>query len=102
MEPSALEMSDEQKRSALRAHEQRVRALDPKAWFFIPGSGGKVLGYLGTDEIALVGKRPSTATGFDGQAVRWFYEILLKYGLGNAHITDAIKTSGKITDPDPS
>jgi hypothetical protein len=96
----ALDLTDAQKRSALRDHQHEVEALDPKSWFFIPGHDGQVLGYLGTGEIAVVGKRPSTAVHFAGQAAQSF-EILVKYDLSNAHITDAIKTGGTISDPDP-
>ena len=98
---AAGELTHEEKRSALRAHQRIVEALDHEAWFFIPDRDGRVRGYLGTGEIAIVGKRPSTAIHFSGQAAQWFYEILVKYGLWNAHITDAIKTRGKTTDPDP-
>jgi len=93
--------TDEQKRERLLAHQRKVEAHDPQCWFFIPGEDGQVRGYLGTDEIAIVGKRPSTATHFSGESARLFYQILFKYGLSNAHVTDAIKTGGKATDPDP-
>lgn len=97
----ALDLTDEQKRSALRDHKKEIENLDPKSWFFIPGRDRQVLGYLGTGEIAIVGKRPSTAVDFGGRAAQSFYEILDKYDLSNAHITDAIKTGGRISDPDP-
>jgi len=59
-----------------------------EVWFFPPYNGLK--GFLGTQDIILVGLAPSTGH-FPSRYDRIFYEQLKKHGFGNAHITDIAK-----------
>lgn len=78
--------------------EQIETALQEKAWLF--PEVGKVQGFLGTGEPMFVAERPSTGN-FGGPSDRLLYELLEKLRLGNSHLTDVIKSRGKVRDPYP-
>ena len=48
-----------------------------------------------------VAERPSTARGFSGPGRSFLYPLLEETGNDNAHLTDVIKTRGKVGQPYP-
>jgi len=60
-------------------------------WAFHSKRG--VSGYWDTGPIVVVGAEPSNATAFEGWWARKFYDLLIKHGLANAHLTDARVTN---------
>ncbi len=71
-------------------------AADP--WLF--PENGKVKGFLGTGPLMLVAERPST--GHVGAPPRLLYSLLEKYNAAGAHLTDLIKSRGKVGEPYPA
>ena len=63
-----------------------------RAWFYPEYEGVK--GFLGTQDIFLVGLNPSSGT-FPSKKDKKLYDILKKEGLENIHITDFIKVRAK-------
>jgi hypothetical protein len=57
-----------------------------------------VSGYWGTGPIMVVGIEPSDAIAFEGWPARTFYDLLVKHGLANAHLTDARMTSKPLSE----
>ncbi len=68
-------------------------------WWLFPTSG-KVKGFLGTGDIMFVGERPSTGE-FGSRSDLLLYTLLEKYGVADAHLTDIIKTRGKVGERYP-
>jgi uracil-DNA glycosylase len=62
---------------------------------------GKVRGFLGTSPVMFVAERPSTAGEFSGPGKSLLYPVLEETGCGNAHLTDLIKTRGRVAEPYP-
>jgi uracil-DNA glycosylase family 4 len=91
-------MSKRQKREELEALQQEILAAIPNPWLF--PSRGKVQGFLGAGSVMFVAERPSTG-GFGGTADHLLYSLLEKHGAADGHITDVIKTRGKVGDPYP-
>jgi hypothetical protein len=58
-------------------------------WWFFP-TEDVVQGFLGTDQIFIVGIRPSTQTK-NNRNCRIFYDLLSKIGASNVHLTDIYK-----------
>jgi uracil-DNA glycosylase family 4 len=89
-------MSKSEELKVLRAEiEEKVE----HPWFF--PQEGRVNGFLGTDPIFLVGERPATGKSLNSSG-KFLYRLLEKYNAYNIHITDVIKSSGKVRDPYPS
>lgn len=61
---------------------------------------GKVRGFLGPGPLMLVAERPST--GPVGGYPRFLYSLLDKYNATEAHLTDLIKSRGKVGEPYPA
>ncbi|MFZ1935163.1 MAG: uracil-DNA glycosylase family protein [Thermoguttaceae bacterium] len=61
---------------------------------------GNVEGFMGTAEITFVGERPSTGT-FPTPADRLLYGLLEEFGVADAHLTDLVKTRGRVRDAYP-
>lgn len=70
----------------------------PNPWLF--PAVGEVKGFMGTAPVMFVGERPSTRKHF-GHADEWLYSLLEKYGAANAHLTDIIKSRGRVKEPYP-
>jgi len=69
-----------------------------RPWLF--PTRGAVQGFMGTDPIMFVGERPSTGS-FKGPAIL-LYTLLEDLGMSNSHLTDVIKSRGKVGEPFPS
>ncbi len=78
-------------------NEILASVIDP--WVFPEHKGVK--GFLGAGPVMLVGERPSTGT-FGGPSDRLLYSLLERHVLGEAHLTDVIKSRGKANDPYPA
>ena len=79
----------------------RIREwLHEGPWLFPPYNieGKEIKGFFGTGDVIFVCQRPSTAGGkyFTKPLDRGriFYQLLAKYGLENAHLTDLVKCRG--------
>lgn len=90
--------TDAVKRTKLIELQAEIYAMIDKAWLF--PSNGNVQGFLGTGPIMIVAERPSTGTFFR-TSDRLLYALMEKYGAANAHLTDVIKSRGKVGDPYP-
>lgn len=62
--------------------------------FFYPSYNG-VKGFEGTGDIFFVRQKPARGT-FPTRKDEFFYKVLKEKGFANAHITDLIKTRGKV------
>jgi hypothetical protein len=80
--------------------EQRILSDVKDAWLF--PQRGAVSGFLGTAPFVIVGWRPSWSPFPNDGANKLFYEILVEFGLENAHLTNIIKSRGHKDEPDPS
>lgn len=94
-------------RQQLEQLAQEIAATIPDPWLFPPGDrlqpglpGRTVQGFLGTGPIMRVSERPSTGK-FGGLADRLLYGVLEELGATNAHLTDVIKSRGKVGEPYP-
>ena len=67
-------------------------------WLF--PTRGKVKGFIGAAEVMFVGERPSTGS-FGGPSDDLLYACLEKHGAADAHLTDVIKSRGKVGEPYP-
>jgi uracil-DNA glycosylase len=83
----------------LEALREEINATIRGAWLF--PSVGQVKGFLGTGTVMFVGERPSTGK-FGGPSDTLLYNILERHGVPNSHLTDVIKTQGKVRDPYPT
>lgn len=90
---------DAMKRQKLKALRDEIVTQLPDSWLF--PTEGDVQGFMGTSSIMFVAERPSTATGFGGPGKSLLYPLLAATGNANAHLTDVIKTRGKVDDPYP-
>ena len=70
----------------------------PESWLF--PEYGRVKGFLGPGPLMLVAERPSTGP-VNGRP-RLLYSLLEKYNATGAHLTDVIKSRGKVGDPYPT
>lgn len=86
------------KKLALQRLKQKIDAIIPDAWVF--PTQGNVHGFLGTGPIMFVAERPATGKS-GGPAFRLLYNLLEKLGVGNSHLTDIIKSRGKVGEPYP-
>jgi uracil-DNA glycosylase len=78
--------------------QDEILSSVPDPWLF--PTRGSVKGFLGTSAVMLVAERPSTGS-FGGPADYLLYSLLEKYGVADAHLTDVIKSRGKVGDPYP-
>ena len=90
---------DTAKRRKLEALRDEILSQLPEAWLF--PTFGTVQGFLGTSPVMFVAERPSTAKGFGGPGKSLLYPLLEKTGTANGHLTDVIKTHGKVGQPYP-
>ena len=94
-------MSQHEKRSRhrrLAALAEEISSTIPNPWLF--PTRGKVQGFMGAAPVMFVAERPSTGQ-FGGPADHLLYTLLEKYGAANSHLTDVIKSRGKIKEPYP-
>jgi uracil-DNA glycosylase len=91
-------MSKTQQREELADLQREILATIPNPWLF--PSRGKVQGFLGVGVVMFVAERPSTGS-FGGTADHLLYSLLEKYGAADGHLTDVIKTRGRVGDPYP-
>lgn len=82
----------------LESLRQEILATIVNPWLF--PTRGEVKGFMGAAKVMFVGERPSTGR-FGGSSDHLLYTILEKYGAADAHLTDIIKTRGKVGDPYP-
>lgn len=86
------------KRKQLEQLAVEVRDTIPDHWFF--PSRGTVQGFMGTGPVMVVGERPSTGN-FGGPADHLLYQVLEEFGAAESHLTDVIKSRGKVGEPYP-
>lgn len=86
------------KRKQLEQLAAEVQSAIPDHWFF--PTLGNVQGFLGTGPVMAVGERPSTGKA-GGPADRLLYRVLEECGAADAHLTDVIKSRGKVGEPYP-
>jgi hypothetical protein len=80
------------KQAALLALAENIRSQED--WWRFP-TENLVQGFMGTDQIFIVGDQPSTDEwGPTHPNRRAFYDTLQKVGLQNAHLTDLYKKRG--------
>ena len=87
------------KAQLLHQLQQRITSEVKDAWLF--PQRGAVSGFLGTSPIVIVGWRPSWSPFPNEDANKLLYEILIEFGLENAHLTNVIKSRGRKDEPDP-
>lgn len=90
---------DLEKRAKLEQLQTEIYATIDNAWLF-PESEG-IGGFLGTGPIMIVAERPSTGT-FGSKADRLLYSLLGEYGAADTHLTDVIKSRGRVDDAYPA
>lgn len=88
---------DAVKRRKLAALRQEILSAIPNAWLFPTQRG--VQGFMGTSPVMFVAERPATGP-FSPSTVR-LYGLLEKNGAANSHLTDVIKSRGKVGEPYP-
>jgi hypothetical protein len=84
-----------QRRSAAKQLNRLATIIDslPDWWRF--PEDGSVRGFLGTDQLFIVGDQPSTSPWPpSNRNRRAFYELLSRIGASNAHLTDLYKKRG--------
>lgn len=86
------------RRRRLEALRKEIMASIPNPWLF-PAQGG-VQGFMGVARVMFVAERPSTGH-FGGHADRLLYALLKKCRVADSHLTDAIKSRGKVGEPYP-
>lgn len=86
------------KRRKLEALRKEILSTIPRPWLF--PTRKKVQGFMGTSPVMLVAERPSTGN-FGGPSDSLLYAILEKSGAANSHLTDVIKSRGKVGEPYP-
>lgn len=67
-----------------------------EAWFY--PELGRVRGWQGTQDIMFVALNPSYGSRFPSPADHFFYRELDSHSLGNAHLTDAVKSRERKKD----
>ena len=88
-------MSELTKVQQLELLRDETKALMTDAWFF--PTIEPVQGFVGTGSIMFVGERPSTGS-FTDKASLFFYSLLEKHGVSDAHLSDVVKTRAKARD----
>jgi uracil-DNA glycosylase len=91
-------MTKTDQRRRLEQLAQEINETISNSWLF--PERGKVQGFLGTAPIMVVGERPSTGKFEDSSAVL-LYDLLEMHGAANAHLTDVIKSRGKVGESYP-
>lgn len=97
--PSRDDGESNYKSDELRRLQAELEAQIPNAWLF--PQIGNVKGFTGTGPIMIVAERPSTGQ-FGNRSAELLYSLLEKYGASDAHITDVIKSRGRVDDPYPA
>lgn len=99
--PSRVDGESNNKSDKLRRLQAEIEARIANAWLF--PQIGNVKGFTGAGPIMIVAERPSSTNGFGNRrADRLLYSLLKKYGAADAHITDVIKSRGRVVDPYPA
>jgi hypothetical protein len=91
-------MATATKSRQLELLREEILSTVPKPWLF--PEKGHVKGFRGVGPVMFVDERPSTGT-FGGFADSLLYTLLERYGAANAHLTDVIKSRGKVKEPYP-
>jgi uracil-DNA glycosylase len=82
--------------------KEKIEATIPNAWVFpVDSALPSVRGFLGRGPIMCVAERPSTGKKFPDASVRRLYGLLDKLGIADSHLTDVIKSRGKVGEPYP-
>ena len=82
--------------------KKRIEMSIPEAWLFpVDPQVPSVRGFLGAGSIMCVAERPSTGKAFPDPSVRLLYNLLEELEIGDSHLTDVIKSRGKVGDPYP-
>ena len=92
-------MNSDSKIRLLEELRDQIAASIPDSWLF--PERGDVKGFLGPGPVMLVAERSSTGH-FGGPSDYLLYSLLAKYGVGGAHVTDVIKSRGKVGEPYPT
>lgn len=91
-------MDTAEKVRQLQLLRDEIGSTIPNYWLF--PVRGSVQGFMGAGPVMFVGERPSTGN-FGGTSDRLLYSLLEKLGLTDAHLTDVIKSRGKVGEPYP-
>jgi hypothetical protein len=95
-------MQSEKEQRLLRL-KHSIETTIPDAWLFpVDPDFPHVRSFLGTGALMCVAERPSMGRVFPDATVRRLYRLLDELGLGDSHLTDLIKSRGKVTDPYPT
>jgi uracil-DNA glycosylase len=72
------------------------------AWLFpVDPEIPRVQGFLGSGPIMCVAERPSTGKAFPDSSVRRLYQLLDKLDIPDSHLTDVVKSRGRVNEPYP-
>jgi hypothetical protein len=82
----------------LQALREEILATIPTPWLY--PEVGNVQGFMGVGSVMFVAERPSTGS-FPSRADRLLYGLLEKYGMEEIHLTDVIKSRGRVRAPCP-
>ena len=94
-------MEIDSKRERLKQLKKEIEAMISDAWLFpIDPRVPKVQGFLGPGPIMFVGERPSTGR-FGGPSDERLYNLLVELEMEDSHLTDVIKSRGKVGEPYP-
>jgi uracil-DNA glycosylase len=91
-------MKSVDKRKHLLVLQTKIENSISDPWTF--EQRGAVEGFLGRGPIMFVGERPSTSP-FPSRRSDQLYNALTRAGLADSHLTDIIKTRGKVGVPYP-
>ena len=80
-----------------------IEATIPDAWLFPVDSKvpPRVQGFLGRGPIMCVAERPSTGKTFPDSSIRRLYHLLDELDIADSHLTDVIKSRGRVNAPYP-
>ena len=78
--------------------QEEILSTIPDPWLFPPI--GKVKGFMGTGHVMFVAERPSMGH-FSSPSDCLLYNLLEKYGVADSHLTDVIKSRGRVGEPYP-
>jgi uracil-DNA glycosylase len=82
--------------------KKRIEATIPDAWLFPVDPGiPRVQGFLGRGPIMCVAERPSTGKTFPDPSVRRLYHLLDELDIADSHLTDVVKSRGRVDEPYP-
>jgi hypothetical protein len=89
------------KTERLKQLKKEIEATIPDAWLFpVDPAIPKVQGFLGAGPIMFVAERPSTGK-FPSRSDQRLYGLLDELEIEDSHLTDVIKSRGKVNEPYP-